>query len=554
MRLRLWIAVLGLVALPAMAGTGGAGTDSTGAGGSSTTASSATATAAPAQPAAAPAASSKADPAAAPASPSMENELQQLRDLIETQSKQLQEQDEKIREQQEKMQALDEKLNSSNRAIENLAAAPTSAPAVSDAQSDQALAKRVDNLEGKFGKLSDLANGKVKIGATFFGDFSHYTDTSFGPQWYDNVNQLGPGDPGLNVFEATRAYLNFFYTPNDHVTLRVTPDIYRQIDNTDGGIASNAAGTSTVSGSENGNLTFRLKYAYVDLQKYFGDGSFKNDKITFGQTQNPLIDWEEGLSGYRYAYLMPWNYLSLSSTYVGARLHGPIEFNGKEFLDYDMGVFTTASFHSIEVNDKKQAMARLSWYPFGTKADRTGLGFTVFEDYGYNTKFPSQKSTPLNRLALFAHYQTHNKAYQVAFEYDLGHNALSTSNLFSGTGPSATPGPFATFSSDAGTILSGTHTRQQGFAIFGHARLGDSPFSLFGLFQYFEPNTHFVPSSLGFTSNPIDFERTAGGISYKVTDHFDFAFGDENFHWIHPQGLVNGGDTNAIALWTQYNY
>ncbi len=315
---------------------------------------------------------------------------------------------------------------------------------------------------------------------------------------------------GLNEFEVTRAYINLFYTPNEHVTLRITPDVYRGADS---------------------SLEFRLKYAFVDFQKIFGDGAFKNDKLTFGQTQQPLTDWEEGLSGYRYAYLTPWNYLSLSSTYVGAKLHGPIEMNGKEYLDYDIGVFTTASFHSTETNDKKQGMGRLTFYPFGTTADRTGLGFTVFENYGYNTKPPSQVSTPLNRLSLLAHYQTHDNAYQIAFEYQLGRNALSTGNMFGGVGPAAGD-PFST----AGAVLSGTHTRQQGFDVYGHARLGHSPFSLWGLYQIL-PTEHELPApSVGLTDNPLDFERTVGGIAYKVTDHFDFAVGDQNFHWRHPQG------------------
>ena len=378
-------------------------------------------------------------------------------------------------------------------------------------------------------KLSDLAYGKVKIGATFYGNFSHYNETGAAPAFQDlPTSQLGPGNDGLNVFEVTRGYINLFYTPNDHVTLRITPDIYRAADQ---------------------SLAFRLKYAYVDFQNFFGDGAFKKTKLTFGQTQQPLTDWEEGLSGYRYAYLTPWNYLSLSSTYVGAKLHGPIEMNGKEYLDYDLGVFTTASFHATETNNKKQFMARLTLYPFGTTADRTGLGFTVFENYGYNTQPPSVVSTPLNRLAVLAHYQTHNKAYQVAFEYQLGRNATSTGNMFSGAKPAAGD----PFNALAGAVLAGTHTRQQGFDLYGHARLGQSPFSAWGLFQDFQPNTNFSPASVGLTDNPLDFTRTVGGISYKVTDHFDFAVGDQNFHWRHPQG-VTGPDTNAIVIWTQFNY
>jgi len=37
------------------------------------------------------------------------------------------------------------------------------------------------------------------------------------------------------------------------------------------------------------------------------------DKFTFGVEQNPFIDWEENLWGFRYTSLVPWNYLSLSS-------------------------------------------------------------------------------------------------------------------------------------------------------------------------------------------------------------------------------------------------
>jgi hypothetical protein len=381
----------------------------------------------------------------------------------------------------------------------------------------------------KHEKLGPIATQNIKIGATFYGNFSHYNETGFVPAFQDlTTTHVGPGNDGLNTFEVTRGYVNFFYTPNEKVTLRVTPDIYRASD---------------------GSLTFRLKYGFVDLQNIFGNGAFKKAKLTFGQTTEPLVDWEEALSSHRYTYLVPWNYLSLSSTYDGVKLHGPLEWNGKEYLDYDLGVFNTASFHAVDTNDKKQVMGRLTVYPFGTTTDRTGLGFTAFENYGYNTKLPSQVSTPLNRLSLLAHYQTHDSAYQIAFEYQLGRNATSTGNMFSGAGPAAGD-PFNTL---AGTILSGTHTRQQGFNVFGHARLGRSPFSLWGLYQYFQPNTNFQPSSVGLTGNPLDFERTVGGIAFKVNDHFDIAFGDQNFHWVHPQGQT-GPDTNGIVVWTQFNY
>ncbi len=381
----------------------------------------------------------------------------------------------------------------------------------------------------KHPKLGPIATQNFKVGATFYGNFSHYTGTGYGPAFQDLVTtQLAPGNDGLNTFELTRGYINFFYSPSDKVTLRITPDIYRASD---------------------GSLTYRLKYGYVDLQNIFGNGTFKKTKLTFGQTTEPLIDWEEALSSHRYTYLLPWNYLTLSSTYDGVKLHGPIEWNGKEYLDYDLGVFNSTSFHHVETNDRKSVMGRLTLYPFGTKVDRTGLGFTVFDGYGYSNTLPSQNSTAINTFSLLAHYQTHDKGYQIAFEYQLGHNAVSAGTMFSGAGPAGG----SAFSSLAGTVLGGAHTRQQGFDVFGHARLGHSPFSLWGLYMNFQPNTNFSPASAGLTDNPMDFTRTVGGIAYKVTDHFDVAFGDQNFHWVHPQGQT-GPDTNGLVVWTEFNY
>lgn len=402
-------------------------------------------------------------------------------------------------------------------------------------------------------KLGPLATQKIKLGLTMFGDYAFYSDTGFGPQFITQINQPGPGNSHFNSFDITRAYLNFLYTPVDAITVRVTPNVYRQVDGTSGSIAN--GNNATIGGSENGNLTFRLKYAYVDFNTLFKNSEmFKNSKVTIGSTTNPLIDWEEGLSGYRYTYLVPWNYISLSSTYVGAKLHGPLEFNGKQYLDYDIGVFNTASFHAIEQTDKKQVMARLTWYPMGTKSDRTGFGISVFEDYGYNTKTPDTKSTPLNRFSAIAFYQTPSHSVQVAGEYDFGRNAMSTGNLFSGVAPAgifAAPGTIAPI---AGIVLAGDHTRQQGAAFFGHVKLGSSPFALFGLYQYFQPNTNFSPATLGLTDNPLDFSRTVGGLSYALNKNMDFAIQDSNFHYLHPQGIAGIQDTNAIFLNFQVNY
>jgi hypothetical protein len=548
---------LGLFAMPAMAAGGAANN-------SSASAEPSTAAQPAAKPAAKPAKAAAAPNAASPAKPAeaMETELQQLRDAVAMQAQQ-------IRDQQQKMQQLEKQLNASGAARENLSAssaaaatAATAAPVSTASLNSTAAASPVPaaaKAQDK-GDLGPIALQKIKLGVTFFGDYAFYTDTGFGPQFLTQINQPGPGNQHFNSFDISRAYLNFFYTPDKHLLIRITPNIYRQVDGSTSGI-SNGTGAQ-IGASSNGNLTLRLKYAYAQFNDLFS-GAFSKDHITFGSETNPLIDWEEGLYGYRYTSLVPWNFISLSSTYVGAKIEGPIEINGKEFLDYSLGVYNNQSFHAIEQNDKKQVMARLTWYPLGTDKDRTGLLVTGFEDYGYASGTPDQKTYALNRAEVLVSYQTHNKSAQIAGELDLGHNAMGSGNLFSGAGISGTTYNGDCIEADtcnfdigaaSSEVFAGHDTRQLGFAFFGHLKLGDSPFALFGLYQYMEPNTNFVASDFGLTNNPLDWQRVVGGISYAYSKHFDLALQDSNFQYKHPQGMFGANDTNAIFLNMQFNY
>lgn len=538
--------------------------------------------------------SAKAKAARATPASRVSAEIEELKQALALQQQQIKELSDRVQSRDQQIQQLQQKLDDSQAAATDAQSKAESAAsqasqqqqAVTTLKSDvadlksnntntaltlQETQKNVkDTLENK---LSDLAHGKVKIGGTFYGDYAYYAHTGFGPQFLTQLNQAGPGNDGFNSFDITRTYINIFYTPTEAVTLRFTPNIYRQVDVS--GAIPNGKGAA-IGSTSNGNLGFRLKYAYVDFNSLFsGSSAFKNNKLTFGQTTNPLVDWEEGLYGYRYVNLVPWNYLSLSSTYTGVTLHGPIEINGKEYLDYHLGVFNTASFHAIEQNDKKQVMGRLTWYPFGTKSDRSGFGLTAFEDYGYNTKTPDTTSTPLNRLALIVHFQDQAKKYLIAGEYDLGRNAFGSGNMFSGAGPADEfglgPSPYATFDALAKAILGGDRTRQQGFDFFGHARLGKSNFSVFGMYQYFQPNTNISGT------NPLDFQRIIGGISYKFNSHFEFAIDSQNLKYTHkqftmsanqiatfspslaaanPNGIPNAvpDDTNAIFLNLLFNY
>src|SRR5581483_2245372 len=166
-------------------------------------------------------------------------------------------------------------------------------------------------------------NGKVRLGALVYLDLAYYAKTGFGPQFVTQTNFPGPGNDGFNSFDVHRTYLNFFYIPTDRVTLRITPNIYRQAG---AGTADKAGATGGIASSVDGNMTFRLKYAYVEFGKLFdggGSSAFKGGNVRFGQQMNPLVDWEEALWDYRFLSLTPWNYLSLSSSQVGLSANGP---------------------------------------------------------------------------------------------------------------------------------------------------------------------------------------------------------------------------------------
>ncbi|MGH9727444.1 MAG: hypothetical protein ACRD4V_02495 [Candidatus Acidiferrales bacterium] len=424
-------------------------------------------------------------------------------------------------------------------------------------------------------RLSDLMGGKLDIGATVYAFYSVFPTTGFGPQTLDNTDIYpGPGNNGYNEFNINRTYISIFYTPTPAITFRVTPNIYRETGGTTG---EKLSATSGQGGNYNGNYGFRLKYGYIQFNHPFKNSSmFGKDVLVFGQQQQPLTDWEEGLYGYRYVNLTPWNYLSLSSTFVGVRLHGPIEFNGKQYLDYGIGVFNDSSFHAYEVGENKQVMARLSAYPLGAVSKYQGLGITGFVDYGYKDTAIDQttQQMPELRVAALVHFQSKSGDYGIAGEYDYGRNAFSAGNLFSGSGPADEfglgPTIYAPFTALTGAILSGTHTRQEGFDFFGHARIAKSPFYLFGMFEQFQPNTNV-------STDPIDFRTVIGGIAYHYGKYWQFAVDSKNILYYHsqftfpvselavldpalavqyPTGIPNAvpGNTNQVSFNILFNY
>ncbi|MGE5725899.1 MAG: hypothetical protein ACM34G_12025, partial [Acidobacteriota bacterium] len=201
--------------------------------------------------------------------------------------------------------------------------------------------------------------------------------------------------------------------------------------------------------------------------------------------------------------------------------------------------FNDANFHQFNQSETKTGMARVSFYPFGATSRYEGLGITGFVDYGYGNVTPDSSNHVVERMAGLVHYTSPHNGYQLAAEYDFGRNAFSLGNLFSGAGPQDAFGlgttQYAGLTDLAGAILSGTHTRQKGFDVFGHADIPGTKFTLFGMWEYFQPNTN-IPS------DPIDFDRLIAGINYTYSKHLRFAVDSQNVFYRHSQFTYPASD------------
>jgi hypothetical protein len=440
------------------------------------------------------------------------------------------------------------------------------------------MAKQVSTIQPFAQEFGDRWFKKISIGTLVYGDYGYFPHTGFGPQFLTQQNWPGPGNNSFSAFNITRAYLDFKFTPIDDISMRVTPNIYTQIGTA---TADTVGKSSSYASTLDGDLGFRLKYAYLDYNTFFQKvlkvGALHDDKITFGQEPNPLVDWEENLWGFRYTALTPWNYLSLASTQVGVSMKGPIKVNETQYADYDFGVFNDASFHAQEESAYKQVMGRVTINPLGAHSRYDSLGLTGFYDYAYSQKCTPDENGPsggnttcahIARAAALLHYTA--EKWGIIGEWDYGHNAFGTNNLFSGSGPNtAAPSSFIRWNKMAGLILnngngegSAGQAVQMGWDFLGHADVPHTPFTIFGLWQQFLPNTRL-------DHDPLDFRRYDLGVQWLVNKYLRVAVDYQGINYYHGQFSLPAGffgpkskefddavprDTQAFFLHLEFRY
>lgn len=386
------------------------------------------------------------------------------------------------------------------------------------------------------------------LSTLIYMNWAYYVNTGYGPQLLTQITPPGPGNDGFNSFDITRTYINLFWYPSDRFTIRVTPNIFRQISPTE---VVNTSNSSQVATNLNGDLSFRLKYGFLQVNNVFRDleglrdvPGFTDTNIKIGQIENPLIPWEEDMYGYRFVNLVPLNFLAYSSSDLGIAITGRVTYDGTRFADYWLGYYNGSSFHSAEFNETRSPQGRISVYPFAQHPGWERLGGTFFMSYGYTNVAPDTPDAAIRRMAALVHY---NGPYgAIAFEYDRTYNQNTFYNFFTGAAPPRMLGnetnPLFTLYNQ---ILSPTAVGE-GYNVFGHVNLGHWPLSAFGMWQRWYPN-------LGFTPDPLDFDRLIAGVAWQPLPWMRLAVDSQNIMYFRS-GPTVPQDTHAIFTNLEINY
>lgn len=176
-----------------------------------------------------------------------------------------------------------------------------------------------------------LDEPSIRVGAVIYADYT-YTRS---PKARDaDGNLVNPSQ-----FNVGRSYINITGNVSRLVAFRITPDIVRET----------GAGSSL-----NGSLTFRIKYAFaqINLDDWMTTGSWTR----LGIQQTPWVDFEEGIYRYRFqGTVFSEREGFLSSSDAGASFHYNLLQN---YGDLHVGVYNGENYNRSEVNDQKAIQIR----------------------------------------------------------------------------------------------------------------------------------------------------------------------------------------------------
>lgn len=193
----------------------------------------------------------------------------------------------------------------------------------------------------------------IKLGMTLFADYTLQSSP--------DVTDAAGNKVNFNAFQIGRTYLNVTGQVHHRLAFRITPDIRPE------------TGTGSAL---NGSYTFRLKYAYaqVNLDDWMTKGSW----VRLGMQQTPFIDYNDSVYRYRFqGPIFPDREGYLSSADAGVTFHTNFKNNYGEVL---AGIYNGDSFSKLEANNRKAFQIRGTVRPLPMARTLRGLRLTAFYD------------------------------------------------------------------------------------------------------------------------------------------------------------------------------
>jgi hypothetical protein len=199
----------------------------------------------------------------------------------------------------------------------------------------------------------------IRLGTTIFADYTF--------QQQPEVKDSDGNTVNYSSFNITRAYLNVTGNISRRVAFRVTPDIVRE---------------TGVGSALNGSYTFRLKYAYgqLNLDGWLPPGSW----VRLGLQQTPWNQFVQDIYRYRFQgqqFEERDGFLALADTGVSGRVALPGDYG-----DVHAGIYNGEGYRAAEVNDQKGFMVRGTVRPLPGHSTLHGLRVSGFIDRDAYTK------------------------------------------------------------------------------------------------------------------------------------------------------------------------
>ncbi len=303
---------------------------------------------------------------------------------------------------------------------------------------------------------------------------------------YEAKNQKG-----FNAFEVTRGYVTLEGALNDDTAWRLTTDITRKSD---------------------GDLEYRLKYAYLTLADLI-----PNAKLKLGQTQTSWVDWEEHIWGYRFqGTIFTDREGYLTSSDLGVSLSGRLG----QYLEYATMISNGEGYHAAENNKYKTGDIRLTLNPFPENRFWKYLKLTGYFQAGY---YASNQ----DRYRAIGHISYKNDWLTLAGEYLYAKDPYSK---VSSKHPS-----LAGLSGDA---------EAEGVSLYGVLRLAGKwdKFSLIGRYDYLDPDDDVSDNS---------HYRYIYGLGYDLNKNVRFLINNDVVNYESSAGT---NDANTVLLQTEVKF